>query len=346
MTPFEGQKALYWVRYWEPLLRGHIPPPVLVTLDPVGRCNLRCVWCNGEAAISKSGEAFDSETMEALPGFLAAWGVKAVCIAGGGEPLLHPHLSKLLAGLHAAGVEVGVVTNGTAINRHQGALGACRWVGVSVDAAAVDTYARLKGADALGKVLENIRALRRAWPKLEITYKYLIHPQNVKEISAAALQARGLGCNYFHARPAGVEWWQQGKETLFTLEQVARARAELQAARAHETAGFRVVGTLDKFTPNGWGKLHDFDRCWAVGMTCVISADHKAGLCCDRRGDEQMKLCDWETLADIRAAWGHYAHKRLIGNVDLSQCPRCTYAPHNRLFEAFAVRDDACRNFI
>lgn len=346
MNPFSGQKALYHVGYWAQMLTGDVPPPVLVTLDPVGRCNLKCVWCNGEAAISKRGGQYDDATIDGMPRFLADWGVRAVCIAGGGEPLLHPRLGDLVVALETADVAVGIVTNGLCIDRHLSALGACRWIGVSVDAGTADTYSRLKGADAFWKVCDSIHELVHAWPGLEVNYKYLIHPENIGDIVEAARTAKKLGCRYFHARPAGVDWWSLSeRRTLFTQEQVARAAAQMADAGKLTGDGFEVVGTFDKFS-GSWGITHPFRACYAVGMTCVISPDKTVGLCCDRRGDDRTQLCRWEKLDDIKAAWGGGRHRQVLGRVNLNECPRCTYVPHNSLFEEFAIRDASCRDFI
>jgi len=350
-APFDGRKALYHVRYWEPMLDGAIPPPVLVTLDPVNRCNLRCPWCNAAHQMSQSADRYSDATIDAMPAFLADWGVRAVCVAGGGEPTMHPRFSDLVTGLVRAGIQVGVVTNGTLMHRHVDALGLCRWVGVSVDAGNVEQYAEQKGVDLFAKVLENLALLRERFPHLELTYKYLIAPTNIMGLHQAAQHALRIGCNYFHARPMGrtaAEVQRGERSSPFTQDEQHLAVDILRVCKRIEQPGFRVQARTEKVGANDWGICHKFKRCWAVGMTAVIQPDGTCGLCCDRRGDPATKLCDWQRLTDISAAWGNERHRGLLGAVDLSGCPRCTYAPHNQVFEQFAIdkEDEVCKWFI
>jgi MoaA/NifB/PqqE/SkfB family radical SAM enzyme len=329
--------------------QGTIPPPLLVTLDPINVCNLSCQWCNSQDQMALSQSKYDNETISELPEFLKDWGVKAVCIAGGGEPLLHTGVSDLIAGLHEHGIGVGVVTNGTHIDRHQFALGLCKWVGVSVDAGDPETYSVLKGRDKFGHVIEQICGLREQWPDLEITYKFLIHPENIHSIISAIHKADKLGCNYFHARPAGSIWSdvQNGNGRIFSDKQIINAKLAFEFAKLECIVrdGF-IHATLDKFGDD-WKRQHNFERCRAMGMTCVIQPDKTVSLCCDRRGDVATELVRWQHLSDIRRVWGTGAHMETISNVRLEDCPRCTYAPHNELYEAFTdPQDKVCKWFI
>ena len=49
---------------------------------------------------------------------LAGSSVKAVILIGGGEPLMHPSIGTVIAVLHQAGIQLGLVTNGTLIGRY------------------------------------------------------------------------------------------------------------------------------------------------------------------------------------------------------------------------------------
>lgn len=107
-----------------------------------------------------------------LADFLPRWGennptwipgVEAVCIAGGGEPLINPAIADFIDRLIQNGIEVGVVTNGLMIYRYIDALSQCTWIGVSIDAATRETYNKLKGLppdnDTFDRVIENISIL-------------------------------------------------------------------------------------------------------------------------------------------------------------------------------------------
>jgi MoaA/NifB/PqqE/SkfB family radical SAM enzyme len=240
-------------------------------------------------------------------------------------------------------LEVGVVTNGTLIDRFMKELGMCRWVGVSVDAGTSTTYKRIKGRDKFRHVLNNMISLRARWPNLEITYKYLVSPQNAADLEQAAKMARDIGCSHMHVRPAGVPWDRINERSLFNSTECYHAKACVEDIRSRYD-GF-VVATCDKFSET-WGIEHTFSRCRAAGMTCVISANQTVGLCCDRRGDPRLQLCEWTEPAEIPTHWGSEKHLQIMKNIDVADCPRCTYSPHNELYESFIDNDRTCKNFI
>jgi wyosine [tRNA(Phe)-imidazoG37] synthetase (radical SAM superfamily) len=126
-----------------------IPPPVLVTVDPTNECNYDCIWCNSRAIINKkTKQGLSRVSLEEIANILSGWkyegntyGVKAVCIAGGGEPLLNSETGSFIDNLVDRGIEVGVVTNGSHIGNFIESLAKCHWVSVSVDSGTTNTFA-------------------------------------------------------------------------------------------------------------------------------------------------------------------------------------------------------------
>jgi len=58
-------------------------------------------------------------------------GTKAVTITGGGEPLCHPNIDKIIRLFFDAGIEVGLVTNGLLLNRIRSVIDLLTWVRIS-----------------------------------------------------------------------------------------------------------------------------------------------------------------------------------------------------------------------
>lgn len=97
-------------------IRAGYIPPVHVQLNPTNRCNLNCEFCSCSER-DRSIE-LDIEKMIGAMGTFANLGCKSVTITGGGEPLLHPHISLLIKALHEGlKIKVGLVTNGTQFKR-------------------------------------------------------------------------------------------------------------------------------------------------------------------------------------------------------------------------------------
>lgn len=89
--------------------------PLHVTLFPTNRCNLKCAFCSCSERNLKTEISFDD--FKLIAGNLIQQGMKAVTIAGGGEPTLHPQFPEIVLYLKARGVEVGLVTNGYFLNK-------------------------------------------------------------------------------------------------------------------------------------------------------------------------------------------------------------------------------------
>jgi len=133
-NPFNSFKLLAQVYRWEKIARGaSIPQPVLVTVDPINLCNLQCVWCNSGRVLDSRDRRLSGNALDRIADFLPVWrgspdwpaGVEAVCLAGGGEPLLNRNTGAFIDRLAAHQIESGVVTNGLNINDHLESLTRC-----------------------------------------------------------------------------------------------------------------------------------------------------------------------------------------------------------------------------
>ncbi len=383
-NPFNSYKLLAHVPRWSLIKRGKaIPQPALVTVDPINRCNLRCQWCNAGYILEHRQRALSKQTLLDLADFLAEWqgspewpkGVEAVCVAGGGEPLLNRHVGSFIERCVKNGIEVGVVTNGTVIDRFLEPLSLCTWVGVSVDAGSNQVYNRLKGlkpeAIVFDHVIENVMRLiayskARQAPLASnrsgghgVSYKFLLCDGNIEDVHRAGRIAKTIGCKNYHVRPVGRPWHrleEADSESFmkFTTGAIERFFDELERARGLEDETFGVYGVTHKFG-NKFDIENFFSTCHAVFMTAVFmprvqSDDENAftmGLCCDRRGDPSLELVrDGTSFDAVAELWGSREHWQLFDAIDVGTCPRCTYQPHNQIYEHVIQRDSMTFKFI
>lgn len=380
-NPFNSYKLMAHVERWKHIRRGRpLPPPALVTVDPANACNFNCLWCNAEYIRRHRHASLSEKTLLELADFLPAWGrrhfsgsfgVGAVCVAGGGEPLLNKATAAFVDKTVAGGIEVGMVTNGSHIYDYMDALSQCTWIGVSVDAGSAAVFDELKGlgpdSGMFDKVINNMALLtdyarsRHArlglpHPAYGVSYKFLLHKGNIGEIFAAAKLARDIGCKNIHFRPAGTPWDKMGtdEEIVFSREDIALFQEQIALARELDAEDFSVYGVTHKFSEQ-FEKSNDFCACHALFMTAVIAPpsgkDKDAftvGLCCDRRGDAGLELLtDSADLREIERAWGSRKHWRIHDGVNIAaECPRCTYQPHNQIYEQVILKDSMTYKFI
>lgn len=383
-NPFNSYKLLSHVSRWKRIKRGRpIPPPVLITVDPTNVCNFNCVWCNAAFIRKKSKNSLSEAALSSLAEFLPHWGAKhscwkpgveAICIAGGGEPLLNPVTGAFIDRVVSNGIHVGIVTNGSRIIDAIDALSQCTWVGVSIDAGTRKTFNHLKGlppdSAAFDHVIEQISVLsdyaRRhnsrlglKHPAYGISYKYLLYNrENLSEIYEAAKLAKDMGCKNIHFRPAGTSWDKLGTadEVAFSKEDIVLFNEEIKRVMELDDETFGVYGVTHKFNSQ-FERANYFEKCYAIFMTAVIqpfssgNEDEDSfvlGLCCDRRGDSKLELANniTDPLA-IHELWGGKAHWSIHDRIAARlECPRCTYQPHNEIYEQVILNDSMTYKFI
>ena len=373
-NPFNSYKLLAHVYRWRLIQRGMpVPQPSLVTVDPVNLCNLDCVWCNSSRILEQRNRMIQSNVLSNIAEGLSLWqgnpgwpgGVEAVCIAGGGEPLLHPDIGDFIEECIDRGIEVGIVTNGVNIDKHIEQLSKCTWVGVSVDAGSADTFNELKGKNLFERIIYNIKMLSQYSSDAEcrlgsegsgygISYKYLLYNGNIHDICSAAETAKSLGCKNFHLRPAGIPWHQLNEKNsgIFSSEISKMLSEQIERARLLEDDAFGIYGITHKFD-DGLNAANYFNKCHAIFMTAVFMPPKNddelfsLGTCCDRRGDSLMEVQD--NITDFRQVeefWGSEKHWSIFDQIDPEKCPRCTYQPHNQIYEHVIEKDNMTYKFI
>lgn len=383
-NPFNSYKLLSHVHRWRKIKRGRpIPPPVLITIDPTNACNYGCDWCNA-AYVRKhrKGEISEKSLME-IAEFLPRWGencttwkpgVEAICVAGGGEPLLNSATAPFIDMVVDKGIEVGVVTNGSKIYSNMDTLSNCTWVGVSMDAGTEEMYNKYKKPpkhkNCFSAVIDNIATLTdyakrhnnrlgSKHPAYGVSYKYLLYKENIGEIFAATQLAKKIGCKNIHFRPAGTTWDNLGnamKNVNFTKEDVQLFNEQVARALELDDETFNVFGITHKFNSQ-FDVANYFNKCYAIFMTAVIMPDEKnqneidgftVGLCCDRRGDSILELASHlSDVENINTLWGSEAHWRIHDRLKIKgECPRCTYQPHNEIYEQVILNDSMTYKFI
>ena len=381
-NPFNSNKLLAHVERWKRILRGRaIPAPALITVDPINICNLSCIWCNADYVRNHRNRRLSESMLLQLADFLPRWGrqdfnyfgVDAVCIAGGGEPLLNPATPAFIDRLTANNIETGLVTNGSLMLDCMDSLSQCTWIGVSVDAGSSKTFNHLNGLaeskSTFNDILNNISLLAdysrshhtrlgSPHPAHGLSYKYLLHPNNIGEVYEATKIAKEIGCKNIHFRPAGTPWDKVGteEEIKFSDDDIALFNDQIIKAQKLDCRDFNVYGITHKFSEQ-FERANCFSKCYSLFMTAVISPPSSStahedafvmSLCCDRRGDPKLELLRDETEVEkIGTAWGGKEHWRLHDSIDIAnECPRCTYQPHNQIYEQVILNDSMTYKFI
>lgn len=302
---------------------GQLLPPVMVDVDPVdGVCNLDCEWCCQAASRASRPAAFMSvKTMARLGPFCRKWGVKAWRISGDSEPLLNKEIGELLASGNSNGIDIGVITNGVFLERlGQDSLRRLHYLGVSLDAATPETWARLKRSSPEGftKILENVRRARELAPQLDISLKF-IRWEPVHSLSKEAFADRSL--------------------PLVNEQAIKDASNYRDAELLPDLAQSLGVNYIlkDAYHAN-MPSLYQFDRCHATPLGGVFDASHNFHLCCDARNrfvlTQDYTRDDW---AELPRLWGGPRHWELIRSIEPQKCVGCAKYKMNETLQHLVV---------
>ena len=334
-SSFSQTKGLLWREWMDGILSGNFKPPVGAVIDLTDACNLKCGWCNAQGF--RSANKLSTEHVKRIIDDLAAWGVKSVCYAGGGEPSLHEDFAQFIAYAKCKNLEVGISTNGIALTQIDiETISMCaRFCGISIDSGSKETWMRIKGGSEsqYAKLMENcgkLAAFARNTP-LDLTYKFMLTPHNQHEILRAGKLARDLGFKSFFVRPAAFEN-VPGVNVDYKFN-VRVIQEQLMRCLHLENETFKVYVSFRRVNAK-LRKTLAFKRCLATPLMAVYCADGYAYLCIDYRERAYGLLCKHE---DLRRLWGTAAHKELIAKINLDNCPRCAFAHYNEQIEAYAA---------
>jgi sulfatase maturation enzyme AslB (radical SAM superfamily) len=385
-TPFNSWKVMYhldrmhgikdWMNQMEvtsridasyPMVKGTLPPPVYVTIDPTNVCNHGCPWCLSASIQESDNTTLRSTLLLSLADVIMKWNrnnqtVNAIVLAGGGEPLANKSTPEFIEKISKARFpQLAMITNGELLNSEVSALLAqhATWVGFSVDAGNSEDHQKQhapkkKGVDNFKIVIDNIAELcdlrnstshQRKVP-LNIGYKFNIHPNSYKSILQGAKIAKEIGCDQIQYKPTYVD-----NPEIFTSEIIEESQAAITEARGlYENSNFKVVGMIHKVGP-AWEPIHDFSSCMATPLGLIFSADGTMYLCCDRRGVPSLQLGAWHngqlaSLEMINTDWGSKKHYDMIKEINLSECPRCSFRFYNQFMDEGIENDPMNHNFL
>jgi MoaA/NifB/PqqE/SkfB family radical SAM enzyme len=275
--------------------------PLVVDLDPTTMCDLACPECISADVLHTS--RFSANRCIELAYELVGAGTRAVVLIGGGEPLMHPVVGKVISILHGASLKVGLVTNGTMIKRYLDELASMTsWVRVSVDAATQQTYDRFRPSrrktSVFPLVISNMRELA-ARKTGRLGYSFLLMQRyddsgrvtdsNYHELYQAGCLAKDIGCDYFEVKA-------MLDSDHFTINQpaddIAAAEEQLARVRGLEDDTFRVLSSSNWETVRRDAhpvQPKDYSSCAVAELRTTVTANG-VFICPYHRGDERGRL--------------------------------------------------------
>jgi radical SAM protein with 4Fe4S-binding SPASM domain len=324
---------------------GERPFPTTLEVDLTNRCNHRCSFCFYAEHIATDRSTLDGEVIRARLTEARKLGTRGVSFTGGGEPTLHPEFLDVVAHARAVGLDVGLITNGSALTERaaEALVRDLTWVRVSMGGGDAASYARVQGTEHFERVLENVARLLRirdaAGEELNVGLRTLVTPENLDSIAGFAETAAALGVDYLQLAPdqegtdGGAFWNAPATQAVFAAAEGAVAGT---ATRLLTTRYMMDQPGVDR--PSA---------CWAHFFMLAITAEGDVMFCKNARGAERFVLGNLNDkgLAEI---WRDVPTRALEGWVKPSNCGLfCKHMAINLAMEEVVSPDpDMSPNFV
>ncbi len=310
-----------------------------------GRCNLRCIFCgqqNGMFGECRKNQEIPPEKWIETADSLRALDPKPQIVLWGGEPLLYDQFDPLARHLHDSGFELGVITNGTLIDRHADLLNRCfKAIYISLDGDA-PYHNRIRGKGVFERTAKNIELLKNRTGRLiflstladenvdtapelpQILGKLgpdLIHLQRLMYFSRAEIDAYRAWLRWeFQTDDPTIEVWHREDDSDYRR----KLESALIEVRRRADAGDYPCPVF--INPHGGG-----EHCLAPFRRAHIKYDGRVLFCTDFYGFDAGNIRN-ASLTDI--FYGkkaeHYRREIIAGNNPL--CAHCSWKS-NRNFQ-------------
>jgi radical SAM protein with 4Fe4S-binding SPASM domain len=320
--------------------------PIHMRIGIMGACNMRCNFCNFHSPNESNfydlfsfKDSIPTAKAIALMQEFAESGGRAVTFCGSGECTIHPGFLAICDAASAAGLRIGLITNGSRLGDKRIADCVARthtWVRIGLNAGTEENFNEITRdhGGTFASFRHTPRTLRTAAadPDFRIGFNFVITAQNYTEIRLAAAIAADSGAHYVRFEP---EFYSAlGHETI--EEVMAEVSSALEEVTALSTDDFEVsVPKLDRGPMDQVEAVEgDFEHCHYSRFVTAVGADGHLYPCPQvhlnsryRIGnvleDGYLKVLD----GGPRAAWEESNPKR----TDL--CKSCFYRPQNELLE-------------
>jgi MoaA/NifB/PqqE/SkfB family radical SAM enzyme len=296
-----------------------------------GVCNQNCIFCDGKY-LPLERLMFAPDRLMQIADELVSLGVDSVIIVGeGGESTLHPAFCDFAGRLLAAGVHLGLYTNGeTLLGRIAETAAAFDFVRVSLDAGSAETHTevhRSNSPDAFDRVVCNLGAFSKM-KKGSLGVSYVVLPENIDDIPEAVRICEAQGVDFLELKPFyspeytfDIAMYQSLAEKLRSSYEAAKAAC----VRLNVVLNNQFKEWLDYgFAPRDLTRLPECRPCLASKLRLVVSPNG-CFLCTCFRNVEAYNLGD-PSRFPLDEIWYGEKHRALL---EKPCCLKCTYHEQN-----------------
>lgn len=295
--PYSTQKLVHHPEALAAMRARRHQSPTLIHYMPALACNQHCAFCSyGHRTADDPPEQFGWKNMalmsdaympaDKMRECVSDWramGVKAVELTGGGEPLLWPAIDEFLCLAADWGVDIGLVTNGTALTEMRAdrfTMTNWKWSRVSIDAGSREQYVATRRVplshwDHAWRGVERL-AERRRTPEQRVGVGFVVDRSNFAGVYEACRLAWEHGADNVRVAVA----FTPAHLSRFPAGALEEAGAQAQRAAEDFKGRIQVNDLVSERASNIAAESQDYALCAAKEVLCVVGGDSRVYTCC------------------------------------------------------------------
>lgn len=299
-----------------------IPTPRMAIIYPVYGCNLNCKGClygkeNMDLKFMKI------EDLKRVLRDLKNSGVKAIELGGGGEPLLHPDINKIIDIItREFEFSLGIITNGTLLSREilTQLIGVAKYIRISIYD---DTF-----YTSIEKLYELIKVKAYLNSKVKIGAKLLVSKSNINDIYKRCKNLLKVNPDLISIK---CERNSDNEISAYEEKELREKLMELQSSK--------LKIELKKSSINC--------RCWLSPIHTVIDPSGDMYICCYYSHRKEQHYIGNVFRSKFDKLWGSNIHKEKLGQIEPKDCNYydCRWHFYNQIMGELFKNNDIQHEF-
>ena len=313
--------------------------PLHVQMDLTGACNHRCPFCfwkdgdrnpGFEQTYIKNIAMIKTDVaLRALDEFKEA-GVKAITLVGGGEPLIHKDIDRILERILENGMEFGAITNLSRLPRLD-LLHRATWIRVSADAADEASYKAMHNP-VHEKFADLLNNLSQIVGKTDVGVSFLLDLPNWHLAFDAAKLFKELGVNYIQYKPVYDE--TKGATIRPHLAEIQQLLAQAEELADANFDVINMVGRLEDIA----APKREFRKCQITDYQIQMGVDGHLYPCCILKYQKPYSFGDMHEHS-FQEIWEGERRKAVKETLTAQSCPTCYYDRTNNMLHYLTKPD-------
>jgi len=316
------------------VLDGKIPAPEVAEFFITNYCSFCCPHCRCAKTHEGQNSFINLNLFKKVIDELDAIGCKTIEFGGGGEPLEHPDILKILHYIKEKDLRCGIITNGYAmIDNHpliDAILSVADWIRISLDAVSDETYQYVHGRkDLLYLLLKStLMSLVQKAPlfgspttRTRLGLKLIIQQSNRNELEKALYEAQEIGADYLQFK------WLENHS--FAIPQNERIQIDNLKEWLKTKSDEKIF--IDFLAGYGGDADGNADQpCLLSVLHPLIDWDGKVYICAFFHHRKDSHCLGDISIQSFEEIWNSIEHKKKIESVKRNQCvPNCPIKRYN-----------------